>query len=155
MHLPVLFNEALEQLQIKPDGIYVDCTFGRGGHSQGILAQLGEHGQLLALDRDLDAIQSELAQELLQDPRFQLEHCCFSELRTQLEARAWLGKVDGILMDFGVSSPQLDNAQRGFSFMNDGPLDMRMDCSSGLSAAEWLATVSEQDLVQVLFDYGE
>ena len=155
MHLPVLFNEALHELSIKPGGIYIDCTFGRGGHSAGILKQLNANGQLLALDRDLDAIQSEYAQELIKDPRFQLEHCCFSLLQDVVEKRGWQGKVDGILMDFGVSSPQLDNAQRGFSFMRDGPLDMRMDCSSGLSAAEWLASVSEQDLVRVLFDYGE
>ncbi|GAW86627.1 16S rRNA (cytosine1402-N4)-methyltransferase [Bathymodiolus platifrons methanotrophic gill symbiont] len=155
MHLPVLFNEALDGLSIKPDGVYIDCTFGRGGHSKGILQLLGAEGHLLALDRDLDAIQSEYAQEMLKDPRFQLEHCCFSQLQEVVEKRGWLGKVDGVLMDFGVSSPQLDNAQRGFSFMQDGPLDMRMDCSSGLSAAEWLATVSEKDLVRVLFDYGE
>jgi 16S rRNA (cytosine1402-N4)-methyltransferase len=155
MHLPVLFNEVIRELSIKPDGIYIDCTFGRGGHSSGILQQLGSGGQLLALDRDLDAIQSEYAQELSKDARFQLEHCCFSQLQDVVEKRDWQGKVDGILMDFGVSSPQLDNAQRGFSFMQDGPLDMRMDCSTGLSAAEWLASVSEEDLVQVLFDYGE
>ena len=155
MHLPVLFNETLRELSIKPDGIYIDCTFGRGGHSKGILQQLGQHGRLLAFDRDLEAIQSEYARELLNDTRFQLEHCCFSQLQELVEKRGWLGKVDGILMDFGVSSPQLDNADRGFSFMHDGPLDMRMDCSSGMSAAEWLAQVSEQDLVQVLFDYGE
>ena len=155
MHLPVLFNEALHELSIKADGIYIDCTFGRGGHSNGILQQLGVKGQLLALDRDLDAIQSEYAQEMLKDSRFQLEHCCFSQLLNVVEKRDWLGKVDGILMDFGVSSPQLDNAQRGFSFMQDGPLDMRMDCSVGQSAAEWLASVSEKDLVQVLFTYGE
>ncbi|TXL00101.1 16S rRNA (cytosine(1402)-N(4))-methyltransferase [Methylococcaceae bacterium HT1] len=155
MHLPVLFNEVLDGLSIKPDGVYIDCTFGRGGHSKGILQLLGAEGHLLALDRDLDAIQSEYAQEMLKDPRFQLEHCCFSQLQEVVEKRGWLGKVDGVLMDFGVSSPQLDNAQRGFSFMQDGPLDMRMDCSSGLSAAEWLATVSEKDLVRVLFDYGE
>ncbi|NOQ13021.1 MAG: 16S rRNA (cytosine(1402)-N(4))-methyltransferase RsmH [Methyloprofundus sp.] len=155
MHLPVLFNETLRELSIKPDGIYIDCTFGRGGHSKGILQQLGEHGQLLALDRDLDAIQSEYAEELLKDPRFQLEHSCFSQLQALVEKRGWLGKVDGVLMDFGVSSPQLDNAERGFSFMHDGPLDMRMDCSTGVSAAEWLAQVPEQELVQVLFDYGE
>jgi 16S rRNA (cytosine1402-N4)-methyltransferase len=155
MHLPVLFNEALHELSIKPDGIYIDCTFGRGGHSRGILQQLGSGGRLLALDRDLDAIQSEYAQELNKDARFQLEHCCFSQLQEVVKKRGWQGKVDGILMDFGVSSPQLDNAQRGFSFMRDGPLDMRMDCSAGLSAAEWLASVTEEDLVQVLFDYGE
>lgn len=155
MHLPVLFNEVLQGLSIKPDGIYIDCTYGRGGHSRGILKQLGPTGKLLALDRDLDAIQSEFALEMLKDPRFQLEHCCFSRLQAVVENRGWQGKVDGILMDFGVSSPQLDNAKRGFSFMQDGPLDMRMDCSSGLSAAEWLASVSEEDLVRVLFEYGE
>lgn len=155
MHLPVLYKETLQELLIKPDGIYVDCTFGRGGHSAGILEKLGSAGQLLALDRDLDAIQSDYARELSKDPRFQLEHCCFSKLQEVVEKRGWLGKVDGVLMDFGVSSPQLDNAERGFSFMQDGPLDMRMDCSSGVSAAQWLADVSEQELMQVLFDYGE
>lgn len=155
MHLPVLFNEALHELAIKPNGIYIDCTFGRGGHSRGILERLGGQGRLLALDRDLDAIQSEYAQELSKDFRFQLEHCCFSELQRVVEKRGWQGKVDGILMDFGVSSPQLDDAHRGFSFMQDGPLDMRMDSSSGVTAAEWLASVSEEDLVRVLFDYGE
>ncbi len=155
MHLPVLYNEALRELKIKPNGIYIDCTFGRGGHSNGILKQLGPEGKLLSLDRDRDAIESDFAQEMLQDSRFELEHCCFSRLQEVIENRGWLGKVDGILMDFGVSSPQLDDAARGFSFMRDGPLDMRMDCTTGLSAAEWLATVSEKDLVQVLFDYGE
>lgn len=155
MHLPVLYSETLRELTIKPSGIYIDCTFGRGGHSKGLLQQLGPEGKLLALDRDLDAINSDTAQELFKDPRFELEHCCFSRLQNVVEKRGWRGKVDGILMDFGVSSPQLDNAERGFSFMQDGPLDMRMDCSSGLSAAEWLASVSEQDLVRVLYDYGE
>ncbi len=155
MHLPVLFNEALHELSLKPDGIYIDCTFGRGGHSSGILQQLGPAGKLLALDRDIDAIQSEIAQKLAKDSRFQLEHCCFSQLQDVVKKRDWQGKVDGILMDFGVSSPQLDNAGRGFSFMRDGPLDMRMDCSAGLSAAEWLASVSEEELVRVLFEYGE
>lgn len=155
MHLPVLYSEALRELTIKPSGIYIDCTFGRGGHSKGLLQQLGPEGKLLALDRDLDAINSDTAQELFKDPRFELEHCCFSRLQNVVEKRGWMGKVDGILMDFGVSSPQLDNAERGFSFMQDGPLDMRMDCSSGLSAAEWLASVSEQGLVRVLYDYGE
>ncbi len=155
MHLPVLFNEAMRELSIKPDGIYIDCTFGRGGHSKGILQRLDQGGKLLALDRDLDAIQSDYAQELIKDSRFQLKHSCFSGLQKIVEGLEWLGMVDGILMDFGVSSPQLDNANRGFSFMHDGPLDMRMDCSTGLSAAEWLAEVSEQELMHVLFDYGE
>ena len=155
MHLPVLFNEAMRELSIKPDGIYIDCTFGRGGHSKGILQRLDQGGKLLALDRDLDAIQSDYAQALIKDPRFQLKHSCFSGLQQIVEGLEWLGRVDGILMDFGVSSPQLDNANRGFSFMHDGPLDMRMDCSTGLSAAEWLAEVSEKELMHVLFDYGE
>jgi 16S rRNA (cytosine1402-N4)-methyltransferase len=155
MHLPVLYNEALRELKIKPDGIYVDCTFGRGGHSNGILQQLGPEGKLLSLDRDITAIESDLAQEMLQDSRFELEHCCFSQLQEVVEQRGWQAKVDGILMDFGVSSPQLDDADRGFSFMRDGPLDMRMDRTTGLSAAEWLAVVPEDELVQVLFDYGE
>ena len=155
MHLPVLYNEVLRELKIKPNGIYIDCTFGRGGHSNGMLQQLGPEGRLLSLDRDKDAIESDFAKEMLQDSRFELEHCCFSRLQEVVEKRGWLNKVDGVLMDFGVSSPQLDDAERGFSFMRDGPLDMRMDCTTGLSAAEWLATISEKELVQVLFDYGE
>ncbi|NOQ16105.1 MAG: 16S rRNA (cytosine(1402)-N(4))-methyltransferase RsmH [Methyloprofundus sp.] len=155
MHLPVLYNEVLRELNIKPNGIYIDCTFGRGGHSNGILQQLGPEGKLLSLDRDMAAIESDLAQDMLQDSRFELEHCCFSHLQEVVERRGWLNKVDGILMDFGVSSPQLDDAERGFSFMRNGPLDMRMDRTAGLSAAEWLAVVSEEELVQVLFDYGE
>jgi 16S rRNA (cytosine1402-N4)-methyltransferase len=155
MHLPVLYNEALQALKVKSNGIYVDCTFGRGGHSSGILQQLGPEGKLLSLDRDREAIESEFAQEILQDSRFELKHCCFSRLQEVVEQRGWLNKVDGVLMDFGVSSPQLDKVERGFSFLRDGPLDMRMDCTRGESAAEWLASVSEDELVKVLFDYGE
>ncbi len=154
-HLPVMLAEALEQLAIRADGLYVDCTFGRGGHSQAILAQLGESGRLLALDRDLDAIGSATAQLLQQDPRFSLVHACFSQLYTKTVTERVIGQVDGILIDLGVSSPQLDNPERGFSFLHDGPLDMRMDTSVGLSAAQWLAQVSEPDLVAALFDYGE
>ena len=147
--------EALQQLAIKKDGIYLDCTFGRGGHSQGILNLLGEHGQLLAFDRDSDAINSDYAQAMLTDERFKLKHSCFSELETIAESANLAGKVDGILLDLGVSSPQLDNPERGFSFLRDGPLDMRMDGSNGVSAEQWLASVDEKDLVKVLFDYGE
>jgi 16S rRNA (cytosine1402-N4)-methyltransferase len=147
--------EALQQLAIKKDGIYLDCTFGRGGHSQGILNLLGEHGQLLAFDRDSDAINSDYAQAMLTDERFKLKHSCFSELETIAESANLAGKVDGILLDLGVSSPQLDNPERGFSFLRDGPLDMRMDSSNGVSAEQWLASVDEKDLVKVLFDYGE
>jgi 16S rRNA (cytosine1402-N4)-methyltransferase len=154
-HFPVMVAEALRQLAIKKDGIYLDCTFGRGGHSQGILNLLGEHGQLLAFDRDSDAINSDYAQAMLADERFKLRHSCFSELETIAESANLAGKVDGILLDLGVSSPQLDNPERGFSFLRDGPLDMRMDDSNGVSAEQWLAGVDEKDLVKVLFDYGE
>jgi len=154
-HLSVMYAESLQALAIKPDGIYLDCTFGRGGHSRGILEQLGESGSLLAFDRDLEAVNSENAQKLLTDKRFSLQHSCFSDLEATVNAKNWHGKVDGVFLDLGVSSPQLDDSERGFSFMRDGALDMRMDTSSGLSAAEWLAQVDEAELVQVLFDYGE
>ena len=154
-HLPVMFAEALQQLAIKKDGIYLDCTFGRGGHSQGILDELDESGRLLALDRDADAVHSEYAQAMLKDQRFILVHNCFSELESILVTAGLAGKIDGVLMDLGVSSPQLDNPERGFSFLRDGPLDMRMDGSSGISAAQWLANVDEQVLAKVLFEYGE
>lgn len=154
-HLPVMFAEALQQLAIKKDGIYLDCTFGRGGHSQGILDILGASGRLLAFDRDLDAINSDYAQAMLKDKRFKLVHCCFSELEHIVTVESLGGKVDGVLIDLGVSSPQLDNPERGFSFLRDGPLDMRMDGNSGTTAAQWLAEVDEKELVKVLFEYGE
>ena len=154
-HLPVMYAEALQQLAIKKDGVYLDCTFGRGGHSQGILNLLGQYGQLLALDRDSDAINSDYAQDMLADERFKLKHSCFSELENIVDRAGLSGKVDGILLDLGVSSPQLDNPERGFSFLRDGPLDMRMDGNAGVSAEQWLAKVDEKDLVKVLFDYGE
>ncbi len=154
-HLPVMYAEALQQLAIKEDGIYLDCTFGRGGHSQGILNLLGENGQLLAFDRDSDAINSDYAQMMLSDKRFMLKHSCFSQLESIVESVSLEGKIDGILLDLGVSSPQLDNPERGFSFLRDGPLDMRMDGNAGVSAEQWLASVDEKDLVKVLFEYGE
>jgi len=154
-HLPVMVAEALQQLAIKKDGIYIDCTFGRGGHSQGILNLLGQYGQLLAIDRDSDAINSDYAQAMLTDERFKLKHSCFSELESIVKNANLAGKVDGILLDLGVSSPQLDNPERGFSFMRDGPLDMRMDGNTGVSAEQWLASVDERDLIKILFDYGE
>lgn len=154
-HLPVMFAEALEQLAIKKDGIYIDCTFGRGGHSQGILSRLGDAGKLMAIDRDADAINSEYAKALLADERLTLKQCCFSKLERIAEDEGLMGRVDGILLDLGVSSPQLDAPERGFSFLRDGPLDMRMDGNAGMSAAEWLAHVDEKHLVKVLFDYGE
>ena len=155
LHQSVLYQEALDALNIRPNGLYVDATFGRGGHSKGILEVLGSSGSLLAFDRDLEAINSNEAKVLKQDVRFNLHHGCFAELASLCRQRECDGKVDGILLDLGVSSPQLDFAERGFSFLRDGPLDMRMDTTNGLSAADYLAHVSEQDLVKVLFEYGE
>jgi len=150
-----MYAEALQYLVIKEDGIYLDCTFGRGGHSQGILNLLGQNGRLLAFDRDSDAINSEYAQAMLTDERFKLKHSCFSQLESIVESAGMAGKIDGILLDLGVSSPQLDNPERGFSFLRDGPLDMRMDGNAGVSAEQWLTSVDEKDLVKVLFEYGE
>jgi len=154
-HLPVMFAEALQQLAIKEDGVYLDCTFGRGGHSQGILSLLGPSGRLLAFDRDLEAINSDYAQAMLEDKRFKLIHTHFSELENIVISEGLAGKIDGILMDLGVSSPQLDNPERGFSFLRDGPLDMRMDGNAGITAEQWLTGVDEKELVKVLFEYGE
>ena len=134
-HITVLLHEAVEGLAIKPNGIYIDGTFGRGGHSRLILSQLGENGRLIATDRDPRAIEEA---KTISDPRFQIFHTAFSAIPEVCEELGLIGKIDGILLDLGVSSPQLDNADRGFSFMRDGPLDMRMDTTKGLSAAEWL-----------------
>ncbi|MGN1394726.1 MAG: 16S rRNA (cytosine(1402)-N(4))-methyltransferase RsmH [Succinivibrionaceae bacterium] len=150
-HITVLLNEAVDGLSIVPDGIYVDCTFGRGGHSRLILSKLNEHGRLYAIDRDPQAIEEA---KKISDPRFSIIHGRFSEVLNLLPIEV-IGKVNGILMDFGVSSPQLDDANRGFSFMNDGPLDMRMDPSTGISAAEWLNRSSADEISKVLHDYGE
>ena len=155
IHLSVMLEEALHHMKLKLDGVYIDGTFGRGGHSKRILESLGENGRLIAFDRDETAINCEHAQQLSQDSRFKLIHSPFSEMEkivTELELN---GKIDGILLDLGVSSPQLDDETRGFSFMNEGILDMRMDCSQGLSAAEWLAQIDEKTLTHVLFDFGE
>ncbi len=154
-HYPVMPKEAVDALALDSDGIYVDCTFGRGGHSQEILQGLGASGRLLAIDKDVDAVNSRVAEMLLADSRFDLEHGDFATLRASVTQRNWAGKVSGILMDLGVSSPQLDDAARGFSFMKEGPLDMRMDSSRGMTAAEWIANVTEQDLVSVLKTLGE
>lgn len=152
-HLSVLLQESIDGLAIKPDGIYLDATFGRGGHSRQILNALSDKGRLIAIDRDLTAI--EAAKAFAEDPRFSIHHSPFSELQQVAEELALVGKVDGILMDLGVSSPQLDDAERGFSFMRNGPLDMRMDTSKGLSAAQWLAVAEEQDITQVIKEFGE
>ncbi len=151
VHATVLLNEAVEALQVKADGIYVDCTFGRGGHSRLILEELGRHGRLIALDKDPAAV---AAGRAINDARFRLEHSGFEHLDAVLD-RLGVDKVDGVLLDLGVSSPQLDDEQRGFSFRFDAPLDMRMDTSRGETAAEWLATVDEGALGEVIRDYGE
>lgn len=153
IHYSVLLQESLDGLAIHPSGIYIDCTFGRGGHSQAILKQLGEEGQLMAIDQDPVAIK--FAQQTIQDSRFQIQHGSFEQLEDFCRDRGWLGKVNGILLDLGVSSPQLDEADRGFSFMREGPLDMRMDTSQGLTAKQWLTKVDQEELKRVLKVYGE
>lgn len=152
-HLSVLLNESIEALAIKPDGTYLDATFGRGGHSRLILQHLSPQGRLIALDRDPQAI--EAAQQFTHDPRFGIEHTPFSELENIARQLGVHGALDGVLMDLGVSSPQLDDADRGFSFMRNGPLDMRMDTTRGVSAAQWLAEAEEEDITQVLKEFGE
>ena len=151
-HITVLLHEAVDGLALKEDGIYIDATFGRGGHSRLILSKLSANGRLIAIDRDPRAIAE--AQKI-QDPRFHIEHNSFSAIPEICEKLGLTGKINGILLDLGVSSPQLDDAERGFSFMKDGPLDMRMDTTKGLSAAQWLQQVSEQDLAWVLKTFGE
>jgi 16S rRNA (cytosine1402-N4)-methyltransferase len=150
-HATVLLNEAVVALEIKPDGIYIDGTFGRGGHSRLILQQLGKQGRLIALDKDPAAVR---AGKVISDARFQLVHSGFEHLSVVLDELG-ISEVDGVLLDLGVSSPQLDDAQRGFSFRFDAPLDMRMDTSRGQTAAAWLATVDEGLLTEVIRDYGE
>ena len=153
-HVPVLLKPVLDGLAIKPDGNYIDGTVGRGGHSGAILEQLGSAGRLLAIDRDPQAI-AEVDASLAADPRLELIKDEIAELKNIAVARNLQGRVDGLLLDLGVSSPQLDEAERGFSFRADGPLDMRMDPSQGVSAAEWLATVEQKELRRVLRVFGE
>ncbi|PLX73562.1 MAG: 16S rRNA (cytosine(1402)-N(4))-methyltransferase [Azoarcus sp.] len=151
LHITVLLKEGVDALAIKPDGIYVDCTFGRGGHSREILARLGPAGRLIAFDRDLVAI---AAGREMNDDRLTLVHAPFSDLDIELE-QLGVGLVDGVLMDLGVSSPQLDDGARGMSFRFDAPLDMRMDTSRGQTVADWLADASVAQITEVLRDYGE
>ena len=148
MHIPVLASEAIDALAVEPAGTYVDGTFGRGGHSRAILARLGPQGRLIALDRDPDA---EQASRAISDPRFSFFRIKFSALGELLKNE----RVNGMLFDLGVSSPQLDDPARGFSFRADAPLDMRMDPSAGATAAEWLAAAEEQQIREVIRDYGE
>ena len=153
-HHPVLLAEVLDALAIQPDGFYVDGTFGRGGHAAAIMDELGPNGRLLAMDKDPEAVQSAEAQ-FGDDPRFEIQQGTFTMLSRVVAQRQLEGQVNGLLLDLGVSSPQLDNASRGFSFSHDGPLDMRMDPTTGSSAAEWLQVADEKSISDVLRVYGE
>ena len=150
----MLLQEALESLSLRDDGWYVDATYGRGGHSAKILARLGSQGRLLALDKDPDAV-ADARERLGRDPRFQVEHAGFEDLAAVAGPWCPQRRVAGVLFDLGMSSPQVDEPARGFSFAHDGPLDMRMNRAHGPTAAEWLAGASEQERVDVLFRYGE
>jgi 16S rRNA (cytosine1402-N4)-methyltransferase len=153
-HTPVLLNEILQGLKIHSDGVYIDCTFGRGGHSRAILDQLGENGRLLAFDKDPDAIAA-VDEQLLDDPRFTLMHGSYTRLEETVKTMKFTKKVNGVFLDLGVSSPQLDDASRGFSFLRDGELDMRMDNSQGMTAAEWLNQATAEEIANVLYEYGD
>jgi len=150
-HRTVLLEEAVNALVTRADGIYIDGTFGRGGHSRAVLAKLGESGRLIGFDKDPLAIAT--AQQIA-DPRFEIVHESFASLRDAMSERG-VGRVSGVLLDLGVSSPQFDDPERGFSFRADGPLDMRMDPTRGESAADWLARATVQELTEVIRDYGE
>ncbi|OOC49455.1 MULTISPECIES: 16S rRNA (cytosine(1402)-N(4))-methyltransferase RsmH [Thioalkalivibrio] len=152
-HIPVLRDAVLEGLAVRADGFYVDGTFGRGGHSRAILDRLGPDGRLLAMDRDPEAATA--AASFADDPRFAFEAAPFSTMAATLERRSPDRGPDGVFLDLGVSSPQLDTPERGFSFQHDGPLDMRMDPNSGESAAEWLARADETEIANVIYQYGE
>ena len=153
-HIPVMTDEIIAGLKIKPSGVYIDATFGRGGHSMAILQQLAEEGRIIAIDKDPAAVA--IARQLqTTDPRITIYHGSFARIMEFCVAEDLVGKVDGIVLDLGVSSPQLDEAARGFSFMQDGPLDMRMDPTVGQSAAAWLASATATEIVAVLKNYGE
>ncbi len=149
-----MLDEALEALHIDSDGIYVDGTFGRGGHTEAMLRQLGPQGRLLSIDKDPDAVRTAQVR-FGADARFAIERGSFARLQEFVVQRAWSGQVRGVLLDLGVSSPQLEDARRGFSFQNDGPLDMRMDPDSGMSVAQWLARAQERQIADVIKELGE
>jgi 16S rRNA (cytosine1402-N4)-methyltransferase len=153
-HSTVLLKEAVDGVALDADGLYIDGTFGRGGHTAELLSRLSEKGSVIAIDKDLDAIAAGQARFAKED-RLTLVHASFAELAEIVKQAGKHGEVAGVLLDLGVSSPQLDVAERGFSFLRDGPLDMRMDTSKGLSAAEWLASADEQDIAKVIKEYGE
>ena len=153
-HKAVLLKEAVEALITNPDGLYIDGTFGRGGHAALILSQLSETGSLMAVDKDPKACEV-AKKKFSKDARFEIKQASFADIRKLITEKQHEGTVSGVLLDLGVSSPQIDDPIRGFSFLRDGPLDMRMNPSCGISAAEWLSTAKENDIAQVLKDYGE
>lgn len=153
-HISVLLHEAVDTLIVDEAGLYIDGTFGRGGHSQAILERLSGAGRLLAIDKDSSAI-AEADKRFGNDNRFSIKQGSFAQMKSWLDAGGDLGKVSGVLLDLGVSSPQLDEAKRGFSFMQDGPLDMRMDTSCGITAAQWINSADESEIAFVFKEYGE
>ena len=153
-HRTVLLHEAVEALGVRPDGIYIDGTFGRGGHSRLILDRLGERGRLIGFDKDEAAVAA-AREQFSGDERFSMVHGSFTRIAAVTAEMGLQGRVDGLLLDLGVSSPQLDEAERGFSFMQDGPLDMRMDRTRGMSAADWLNSAEEEEMAGVIREYGE
>lgn len=154
-HVPVLGAEVIQELAIQQDGYYIDATFGRGGHSSLILQQLGPNGRLLAIDQDPEAIAAAQSAPFSQDPRFLMRFASFAQLANLIADLQWMEQVNGIVLDLGVSSPQLDDAERGFSFRQAGPLDMRMNPQQGISAADWLNRAGEAEIARVLREYGE
>lgn len=154
MHQSVMLEDALEGLAVRPDGVYVDATFGRGGHSVEVLKRLGDSGRLIVIDKDLEAI-AYARQSLSPDPRVTVCHGSFAEIVQVAEQMNVLGQVNGILLDLGVSSPQLDEAGRGFSFMKEGPLDMRMNVEQTMDASKFVNQASEELIANVLYEYGE
>ncbi|MEN8760837.1 MAG: 16S rRNA (cytosine(1402)-N(4))-methyltransferase RsmH [Thiogranum sp.] len=154
LHRPVLLEQVLDALKLKSDGLYIDGTFGRGGHAAAVLERLGAQGRLLVFDKDPDALDF-AADRFRGEARLIMRHGSFGDLGTVVSELGWQGKVGGVLLDLGVSSPQLEDAERGFSFLNEGPLDMRMNPQAGISASEWLADAAERDIADVLWRYGE
>jgi 16S rRNA (cytosine1402-N4)-methyltransferase len=153
-HQPVLFNEVLQAMQIKPDGVYVDGTFGRGGHAAAILEQLNEQGRLLVMDKDPQAIAC-AREKHAGDQRVTIIHDDYAQMKNHISAQGLSNQVDGVLLDLGVSSPQLDDATRGFSFQQNGPLDMRMNTEQGETAEQWIMRASEKEIADVLWRFGE
>jgi 16S rRNA (cytosine1402-N4)-methyltransferase len=154
VHQPVLFDEVLQAMQVKPDGVYVDGTFGRGGHAAAILQQLGEHGRLIVMDKDPQAVAFAQAKHA-GDQRVTIIHDDYAQMKYHISQQGLSSQVDGVLLDLGVSSPQLDDASRGFSFQQNGPLDMRMNTEQGETAQHWIMNASEKEIADVLWRFGE